>query len=56
MIFPNYLVRQIIFSMHFFTEKELFAAISYMGLNKAPGSDGFHVEFYQKFATLLRMI
>ena len=29
------------------TEKEIWDAISQMEHNKAPGPDGFHVEFYQ---------
>jgi hypothetical protein len=32
-----------------FTEKEVFEAISMMKHNKAPGPDGFPVEFYQTF-------
>ena len=31
-----------------FTEKEVFDAITQMKHNKAPGPDGFPVEFYQK--------
>ena len=31
-----------------FTEKEVFEAISQMENNKAPGPDGFPVEFYKK--------
>ena len=31
-----------------FSEKEVFEAITQMKNNKAPGSDGFLVEFYKK--------
>jgi hypothetical protein len=32
-----------------FSEKEVYDAIMQMEKNKAPGSDGFPAEFYQRF-------
>jgi hypothetical protein len=37
-----------------FTKKEVLQAISQMKPNKAPGPDGFFVEFYQKFWNILK--
>ena len=37
-----------------FTEKEVFDAITQMKHNKAPGPDGFPVEFYQKCCHIIK--
>jgi hypothetical protein len=37
-----------------FTEEEVLEAISQMELNKAPGPDGFHAEFYKKFWDVIK--
>ena len=37
-----------------FSEEDVFEAISQMERNKAPGPDGFPVEFYQKFWEVIK--
>jgi hypothetical protein len=37
-----------------FTEEEVFEAISQREYNKAPGSNGFHAEFYHKFWEVIK--
>jgi hypothetical protein len=37
-----------------FTKDEVFEAISQMGHNKSPRSDGFPVKFYQKFWDVIK--